>query len=56
MQLGIASPCEISTGADDEDQMGAFHFLGQAHRIKNLRAALDAYLRFGLEAGIFFVT
>jgi hypothetical protein len=36
--------------------MGAFNFLQQGHRLKNLRSSLDEYLRFGLEAGVFFVT
>jgi hypothetical protein len=36
--------------------MGAFHFLQQVQRVRNVRASLDEYLRFGLEAGIFFVT
>jgi len=30
--------------------------LKQPQRESNLRIALDEYLRFGLEAGIFFVT
>jgi hypothetical protein len=47
---------EIRTGAEDEGEMGAFNFLQQAHRRNNLRASLDEYLRFGLEAGLFFVT
>ena len=36
--------------------MGAFNLLRQAQRKKNLLTNLDEYLRFGLEAGIFFVT
>jgi hypothetical protein len=36
--------------------MGAFNMLKQAHRESNLRTALEHYLRFGLEAGLFFVT
>ena len=36
--------------------MGAFHDLYQPQRETNLRVALDEYLRFGLEAGIFYVT
>src|SRR5262249_15452808 len=55
-QLGPANPVEIDTGADDEGQMGAFHFLQQAQRARNLRARLEEYLSFGLEAGLFFVT
>lgn len=54
-QLTATCPSEIATGADDEAEMGAFHFLQQARRIQNLRSSLDEYLRFGLEAGVFLV-
>ena len=49
----LASTCagEISTGADNEAEMGAFNFLQQPQRRANLLAALNEYLRFGLEAG-----
>lgn len=43
----------IQEGADDGAEMGAFHDLYQPQRIANLRARLDEYLRFSLEAGIF---
>jgi hypothetical protein len=36
--------------------MGAFQHLQQPQRAANLRESLGEYLRFGLEAGIFFVT
>jgi hypothetical protein len=36
--------------------MGAFHDLLQPQRIAGLRASLDEYLRFGLEAGIFLAS
>jgi hypothetical protein len=36
--------------------MGAFDFLKEPQRLDNLRASLEEYLRFTLEAGIFFVT
>ena len=55
-QLAAACPAEISAGADDEAEMGAFHFLEQSQRLKHLQASLNEYLRFGLEAGIFLVT
>lgn len=55
-QLDLAGPTEIATGADDQGEMGAFHFLMQPQRVANLRTSLEEYLRFGLEAGIFFVT
>jgi hypothetical protein len=47
-------PSEICTGADDESEMGAFHDLYAPQRETNLRVRLEEYLRFGLEAGIFF--
>ncbi len=55
-QLGLTCPEEIWTGAEDGAEMGAFSFLQQPQRLANLRSNLDEYLRFGLEAGIFFVT
>ena len=36
--------------------MGALHFLLAAQRVASLRARIDEHLRFGLEAGVFFVT
>jgi hypothetical protein len=53
-QLSPACAVEITTGADDQGEMGAFHSLYQPRREANLRAALNEYLRFGLEAGIFY--
>lgn len=47
---------EIAEGADDTAEMGAFHQLYQPQRVANLRTRLDEYLRFGLEAGIFFAS
>jgi hypothetical protein len=55
-QLKLTVPEEIAEGADDGAEMGAFRFLQQPQRAANLEASLDEYLRFGLEAGIFFVT
>jgi hypothetical protein len=55
-QLAAGCPPEITTGADDEGEMGAYHFLQQSLRLANLTSQLTAYLRFGLEAGIFFAT
>jgi hypothetical protein len=55
-QLGPSCPAEITTGADDEGEMGAYHFLQQSQRLANLTSQLPVYLRFGLEAGVFFAT
>jgi hypothetical protein len=55
-QLGHNCPIELRTGADNGAEMGVFNMLKQPQREANLRAALDEYLRFGLEAGIIYVT
>jgi len=55
-QLTGACPPEIAAGAEDEGEMGAYHFLQAPQRLKNLRVSLDEYLRFGLEAGVFFAS
>ncbi len=54
-QLSNQCAIEITRGADDESEMGAFHQLYQYQRVKNLRTRLDEYLRFGMQAGIFLV-
>ncbi len=53
-QLTQTAPLEIRTGADDEAEMGVFHNLYAPQRESNLEVRLDEYLRFGLEAGIFY--
>ena len=55
-QLSLRTAREIRTGADDEAEMGAFHELHEPQRETNLRVRLAEYLRFGLEAGIFYAT
>lgn len=55
-QLSLHCAPEIRQGADDEAEMGAFHNLYQPQREANLRARLEEYLRFGLEAGIFYAS
>jgi len=55
-QLARTCAQEIALGAEDGAEMGALNFIKQAHRLANLRSQLDDYLRFGLEAGIEFVT
>lgn len=55
-QLSRRCAVEIRQGADDEAEMGVFHDLYQPQRETNLRVRLDEYLRFGLEAGTFYVT
>lgn len=55
-QLAANCPREIAQGADDESEMGVFHDLYQPQRETNLRVRLQEYLRFGLEAGILYVS
>lgn len=55
-QLSRTCALEITSGAADGSEMGAFSFLRQPQRLNNLETGLDEYLRFGLEAGIIFVT
>jgi hypothetical protein len=53
-QVRSVSGPAILTGASDEGEMGAFHFLCQPQRDTNIRVRLDEYLRVGLEAGIVY--
>jgi hypothetical protein len=55
-QLSQRCAVEIRTGADNESEMGALNELMQPQRETDLRVRLDEYLRFGLEAGIFYAT
>jgi hypothetical protein len=55
-QLSRSSAIEITQGGDDGAEMGAFHDLFEPQRESNVRARLDEFLRFGLEAGIFYAS
>lgn len=55
-QLRSATDHSIHEGADDGGEMGVMHALARPQREANLRTRLDEYLRFGLHAGIFYVT
>lgn len=55
-QLRLAAPPEIRNGASDEGEMGAYHLVAAPQRETNLRIRLEEYLRFGLEAGLFYET
>jgi hypothetical protein len=55
-QLSPFCAAEIRQGADDDAEMGAFHDLYQPQRETNLRVRLEEYLRFGLEAGVFYAS
>lgn len=50
----LADDCaeEITRGADDESEMGAFHDLFQPQRQANLTARLDEYTPAGMEGGV----
>jgi hypothetical protein len=56
VQLSGRCPAEIRTGADDESEMGAYHGVFAPQRETNVRIRLDEYLRFGLEAGVFYAS
>lgn len=53
-QLAFTCAPEITRGADDESEMGAFHNLYQPQREANLLARLDEYTPAGMTAGILF--
>jgi len=55
-QLSRRTTDEIRRGADDESEMGAFHDLYQPQRETNLALRLKEYLRFTLEAGVFYLS
>lgn len=47
---------EIATGAEDGSEIGAFQHLHEPKRRRQLALLLEEYLRFGLDAGLFFLT
>ena len=55
-QLRNATDKSIRQGASDQGEMGVMHALFQPQRETNLLIRLDEYLRFGLHAGVFYVT
>jgi hypothetical protein len=55
-QLHASCPPEIREGADDESSMGAFHDTFEPQKEARLRSRIEEYLRFGLEAGLFYAT
>jgi hypothetical protein len=55
-QLSDHCAPEITTGADDESEMGAFHDLYQPQREANLRARLDEYTPADMTAGIIYAS
>lgn len=55
-QLSHCTPEEITRGADDESEMGAFHDLFQPQRAANLEARLDEFAPAGMDAGIIYAS
>lgn len=55
-QLSSACDQSIRRGADDESEIGVFHDLFQPQRESDLHTRLDEFLRFGMEAGIFYAS
>lgn len=55
-QLASACADEITTGADDESELGAFHDLRQPQRAADLRARLDEFVPAGTNSGIIFAS
>ncbi|MGK9169284.1 hypothetical protein KXR53_23420 [Inquilinus limosus] len=55
-QLTQSCAAEITTGAEDESEMGAFHDLFQPQRIAALRTRLAEYTPAGVNAGILLAT
>ena len=56
LQLRSSTPQVIRRGASDEGEIGVMNALAQPQREANLRIRLDEYLRYGLNAGLFYAT
>lgn len=55
-QLSDLCASEITSGADDQSEMGVFHDLYQPQRAANLRARLNEYTPAGMNPGIVFAS
>jgi len=55
-QLAAGCAAEISRGADDGSELGAFHDLFQPQRADNLSQRLAEFSPAGADAGIIYVT
>lgn len=53
--LDDVTALEVRAGAEDGGEPGCWHHLQHGTRLANLQNALPEYLRFGLEAGCFFL-
>lgn len=55
-QLHQDTPPEISSGASNRNEMGAFNFVRASDRLAHLNTRLKEYVRLGLETGVFLAT
>lgn len=55
-RLSETAPAELTRGAQDEGELGAFHDLWLAYRTARLRSGLPAYAPIGMEIGPLFAT
>lgn len=55
-ELAFDCAAEITSGADDESEMGAFHELYLPQRIANLRVRLEHSTPAGMDTGIIYAT
>ena len=55
-QLAAACAVEISRGAEDGSEMGAFHDLFQPQRAENLVARLEEFTPAGMNVGVIYAT
>jgi len=55
-QLHQSIAKEIFEGGDNESEIGVYNTLYQPQRLRNFIDSFDEYLRFGMQAGVFFVT
>lgn len=55
-RLALRCPHEILTGAEDGDEMGAFHGAAWVARERQLQSTLDEYLPLGLTPVLFYET
>ena len=54
--LSTQCPEAVVEGAEDRGEMGAWHCLQEARRLRHLHSGLQDYVRFGMEAGVFRTT
>ena len=55
-QLTATCAPEITRGADDESEMGAFHDLFQPQRAADLRVRLNEYMPADMAAGVIYAS